>query len=197
MVFIYLSGFTCRRFFFFFFSFFFFFFFPSSALKKASVWPSFFFYLTWTEGFFTLHLGIKRVSLGVNAPKIKWRRGKKKKKNSFLPHTNSTSLFKILESALIAATCVITQATKQMQGNDSGVGITAETWREIWQSALRICLSSSARLQESLSAAWDDRRHLQPQREAPDTERHAAAPIRRWSGSGVGCDVEPPLSGFL
>lgn len=69
-----------------------------------------------------------------------------------------------------------------MQGNDSGVGITAETWREIWQSALRICLSSSARLQESLSAARGDRRHLQPQREGPDTERHAVAGVVLVSG---------------
>ena len=95
---------------------------------------------------------------------------KQKKKTSH----KQPPLFKILESALIAATCVITRATKQMQGSDSGVGITAETWREIWRSALRICLSSSARLQESLSATQGDRRHLQPQHEGPDTERHAA-----------------------
>lgn len=36
-------------------------------------------------------------------------------------------LFKILESVLIATTCVIAQATKQMRGNDFSVQITAET----------------------------------------------------------------------
>lgn len=53
-------------------------------------------------------------------------------------------LFKILERVLIAATCVITPATKQMQENDFSVESTAETWRQIWQKAIRICLISSS-----------------------------------------------------
>lgn len=60
-------------------------------------------------------------------------------------------LFKILESVLIATTCVITRATKQMQGNDFSVQITAETWREIWQNALRICSSSSTEENSALT----------------------------------------------
>lgn len=52
---------------------------------------------------------------------------------SFIGHSPTRNmhkqpfLFKILESVLIATTCVIAQATKQMRGNDFSVQITAET----------------------------------------------------------------------
>lgn len=48
-------------------------------------------------------------------------------------------LFRIFQTALMAATCVITQATKQMQRNDSGARAAAGTWRRIWQDAGGIC----------------------------------------------------------
>lgn len=106
-------------------------------------------------------------------------------------------LFKTLESVLIATTCVITQATKQMWGNDFSVQITAETWREIWQNALRMCSSSSTEENSALTTnvsqlkTWenvpsrptmeDDRRHLQPQHVA--RPQNSTLPVKYSAGA--------------
>lgn len=121
-------------------------------------------------------------------------------------------LFKILESVLIATTCVITQATKQMQGNDFSVQIAAETWREIWQNALRICSSSSTEENSALTTNW---RHEKISRLGPQWKMTEDTYNRSmWPGHnvaccrsnivqelesifGAGCDVNPLLSGFL
>ena len=101
-----------------------------------------------------------------------------------------------------------------MQENDFNVEITAETWREIWQNAIRICLSSSTQRNSALNVSqlknMKKTSSLCPQwKMTEDTYNHSVRPGRKivhcWSNIvqelqsifGVGCDVNPLISGFL
>lgn len=116
---------------------------------------------------------------------------------------------------LPATTCVITQATKQMWENDLGVEITAETWREIWQNAKRICLSSSTEKNSATTARLpvEDVKiyavsiHSVRWQKTPTTAACGCdhKVVHWWSNIAqelesifvVGCDVNPSFSVFL
>lgn len=93
-----------------------------------------------------------------------------------------------------------------MQENDFSVEITAETCREIWQTAIRICLSRSTlkttktwKNIQSLPTMKDDRRHLQPQHVA--WPQNSTLPVKYSAVAGeyfwCRCDANRLFSGFF